>query len=106
MFSFLKKVYTQTQTVSVPDSSTIEVEFNFNPEKPLFVKSLDITLGTSTTIDFIKIDEVNVGTNANNDFESRFGELPAVERVIKISLTNSDTNAHDTTLTLEGVKVK
>ena len=106
MFNFLKKIYTETKTISVDGGATVSVTFDFDLEKPLFVKTLDISLGTSTTINYIKVDGINIGNSANNDFESRFGDLPAVEREIEINLTNSDTSAHDTTIKVEGLITK
>jgi len=106
MYDGIKKVFTQSKTTTVDAGATTSIIFTLNPEKPLFLKNLNVSLGTSTTINYIKVDSVDVGNNASIDFESRFGGLPAVEREIEINLTNSDSNAHDTVVKIEGLIVK
>jgi hypothetical protein len=106
MYNGIKKIFTQGQTITVDANTTVSMFFTLNPEKPLFLKNSNVSLGTSTTINYIKVDSVDVGNNASIDFESRFGGLPAVEREIEINLTNSDSNAHDTVVKIEGLIVK
>jgi len=100
--SIHKRPYEDSVTATVPASGTQDIVITV-PE-PILLKSINITLGATTTLNSVKIDNQVIESATNIDFVSKYGDLVYVQSKVIINVTNGNTTAgEDTTLSVKGI---
>lgn len=83
-----------TATVSVPAGQRY------------FVKQVNITAGTNTTVTAVTFDANDTGQAASFDCEAVFGAALAADNAISVSGSNAGTAAEDLTIEVVGYSVE
>lgn len=106
MYMGLKKPYSSTTSDTILTGTTADITVTIDAEKPVLVKSINVTLGTACSISDIKIDGISIGASTTNDIPAIYGEAVAAESEIVVTIANGDAADQINTVDVVGVKYK
>ncbi len=99
--SVKRRPHKETITVAVPISTTQDIILNFT--KPMLVKSINITLGATTTLNSLSIDGIALDPVTNIDFVNEYGETVYGKYIVANVTNNNTTASENTTIEVKGI---